>query len=347
MTKLERLSSYLEPEQVFLDEPLANHTTLRIGGPADLLYRAKTTELLIKVARAAMKFDVPITMLGWGSNVLVSDKGIRGLVIKNEIKDIKIGKVLPAKKTKSVDKPRWQSDKTKGTFKYEFNDLDYDETGLERVRVKMASGVSLQMAISSLLSEGVTGLQWYARIPGTIGGAIYNNIHGGTHFISEVVKKVKILDGEGKMKFFFGKELGLAYDKSRFHDSGEIILEVELELFKGDVERARQTALEWAKRKSLQPQRSAGCTFKNISNEDKERLGFPTTSVGYIVEYILKLGGRKIGGAKVSIAHCNFIVNDGGATAKDYLRLVKEITSKTKKKLGIELVPEIIFLGEF
>jgi len=359
MKDLQDLINFLEPDNTFLDEPLSKHTTLRIGGPADVLYRAKNIEELIRVIRRANELSIPVTILGWGSNVLVSDKGIRGLVIKNETGEIEISKdvpsptaitVPPLRKYKEGTKKilsRWQSDSEKGTFKYEFGDLDYDESGFPRVRVSMDSGVSLPKAINSLIEEGVTGLQWYARIPGTIGGAVFNNIHGGTHFISEVIKSVRTINKSGVIKEFSGKELGLAYDKSRFHDSEEIILEVEFELFKGDVLRAKEVAMEWAKRKSLQPPRSAGCTFKNISNGDKERLNFPTTSAGYIVEHVLKLGGRKVGGAKISTAHHNFIVNDGGATARDYMELLNLIRDETKKMLKIDLVPEMILLGEF
>ncbi len=110
------LVEFLGVEQTFSDEPLANHTTLRIGGPADLLYQAKTVAQLVRAVSAARELEVPVTMLGWGSNVLVSDKGIRGLVIKNETREIIIGEVLPAKKAEGVDKPRWQSDKTRGTL---------------------------------------------------------------------------------------------------------------------------------------------------------------------------------------------------------------------------------------
>lgn len=290
--------------------------------------------------------DVPVTILGWGSNVLVSDKGIRGLVIKNETSKIAVGKILPPRKKVKTETPRWQADRKRGTFKYDFNDLNYDESGAPRMRVTMESGVSLSKAINELLDKGITGLQWYARIPGTIGGAVFNNIHGGTHFIAEVVRKVKVLDKENKVRTLSGKKMGLAYDLSRFHTSGEVILEIEFELFRGDVTRAKRTALEWAKRKSLQPSCSAGCTFKNINNEDKERLGLPTTSAGYIIEHVLKMGGRRVGGAQVSVAHHNFIVNAGGATARDYLALVEKIKERAKKKLGIDLELEIIFLGQ-
>ena len=347
MKKIDKLIAGLEPEQTFINELLANHTTLRIGGPADLFCRAQTLYQLVRAVREAKKLALPVTILGGGSNVLVSDKGVRGLVIKNEMDKMKIGKELSAQKRVATDRPRWQSDYERGTFKYEFADLDYDESDSSRVQVELESGVLLQKAVSELLGLGITGLQWFAKIPGTIGGAIHNNIHGGTHFISEVVKKVKVLDKDNKIRTLSGKALGLSYDKSRFHDFAEIILSVEFELFRGDAKRAKQVAFEWAKRKSLQPPRSAGCTFKNISNEDKERLDFPTTSAGYIIEHILKMSGYKIGGAKVSTSHHNFVVNDGDATAKDYTTLVKLIQKETKKKLDIDLVPEIIFLGEF
>lgn len=343
----------------FENEPLANHTTLRIGGPADLFFRVQTVDQLVRAIKEAKKLAIPITILGGGSNILVGDKGIRGLVIKNETSGMEIGKGLPSP-SQSTDiplpntgegnkgiLPRWQSDYERGTFKYEFADLDYDESDSPRVQVELESGVLLQRAISDLLALGITGLQWFAKIPGTVGGAVHNNIHGGTHFFSEYIDSVKVLTKDGKMKQLPAKELSLAYDKSRFHDSGEIILSVRLNLFRGDRERARAVAFEWAKRKRIQPSRSAGCTFKNISNEDKERLGLPTTSVGYIIEHILNMGGLKIGGAKVSPAHHNFIVNGGGATAADYLAVFNKIKERAKAELGIELEPEIIFLGEF
>lgn len=346
---LERLAASLDKEFTYFDEPLAPYTTLRIGGLADIFFRAASQESLVKAIKFGRKFSIPITILGWGSNILVGDKGIRGLVIHNETGGVRIQKAPPKADGKNELRlgARWQADKTKGTFKYEFGDLDYGESEFPRVKVTVESGVVLPKLINTLLDDGITGLQWFARIPGTIGGAVFNNIHGGTHFFSEFVGGVRVLTPNGEMKWLSSKELGLDYDKSRFHNSGEIILCVELNLFRGDKERAKATALEWARRKNLQPPRSAGCTFENISNEDKEKLKLPTTSAGYVIEHILKLGGYRIGGAMVSTAHHNFIVNAGGATAKDYLTLVKLIQKETKKKLGIKLESEIIFLGEF
>ncbi|HAI22210.1 TPA: hypothetical protein DCL92_00230, partial [Candidatus Collierbacteria bacterium] len=115
----------------------------------------------------------------------------------------------------------------------------------------------------------------------------------------------------------------------------------------GDVERARKTADEWKKRKTTQPMNSAGCVFKNISEEDRAILGYPTTSVGYIVENILNMSGFKVGGAAIAKEHHNFIVNKGGATAKDFLAVRDEIVKRAREGVGIELEDEIIRIGEF
>jgi UDP-N-acetylmuramate dehydrogenase len=236
---------------------------------------------------------------------------------------------------------------TKGTKKYDFADLDYDESKARDVEVVLDSGVNLQVAMVQLFDLGVTGLQWYARIPGTIGGAVYNNIHGGTHTFAEIIKKVVILNEHGGIETLSGKELKLGYDKSRFHDSGEIILEVTLGLKMGDVVRARKTADEWRKRKMIQPMNSAGCVFKNISEEDRAILGYPTTSVGYIIEHVLNMTGFAIGGAVIAKEHHNFIVNTGGATTKEILTIRDEIAKRARESVGIELEDEIIRVGEF
>lgn len=328
-----------------LDEPLSKHTFLKIGGPADLYYETVTSDELINAYKNAISFKVPVTILGWGSNILVSDKGVRGLVIVNLSKQIKI---LDSSNQKiNINKPtsRWESDKSKGTFKYEFKDLDYTEEGSERIDVRVDSGVGLSDAREDLFKYGITGLQWYAGIPGTIGGAVFNNIHGGTHFLSEVIKSVKVVTPEGEVKELTISEIGVDYDKSRFHKSKEIIVSVLFSLYLGDVDKAKYVTSEWEKRKNIQPRNSPGCAFQNITQEQKTKLGFPTTSVGFIVEHELKMTDFRVGDAAVSANHHNFIVNLGHATASDYLKVVKEIYRRTKKKLGIELVPEIFFLG--
>jgi len=240
---------------------------------------------------------------------------------------------------------RWEADSKQGTFKYEFKDLNYDESDKPRVLVEIDAGVSLNQAIVMLISQSITGLQWYARIPSTIGGAVYNNIHGGTHFLSEVIESVIVMDENGEVSELTKEAVNLGYDESRFHHSNEIILSAKFSLFKGDAQKAKYVVKEWSKRKSIQPANSLGCTFKNISNKEKEDLGYPTTSVGYIVEHILKLKGFSIGRASISEYHCAFIENKGHATSADYLNVIKTVIKKAKDKTGLIIVPEIFFLG--
>ncbi|MCB9812804.1 MAG: FAD-binding protein [Pseudomonadales bacterium] len=351
---------------------LANYTTVKIGGPAEVFCETKNSQDFVKLISYSIKEKIPFTILGWGANVLISDKGIRGLVIKNNSNNIQViensNKVTDetedqtndqtTKKTTNesinikdinhksgVLKSRWHSDKVKGTFKYEFSDLDYDESNYPTVIVEVDSGVALPVAINTLIGRGITGLQWYSRIPATIGGAIYNNIHGGTHFISEVIESVKIIDENGKIKILPKNKLKIGYDKSRFHSNNEIIVSARLKLFKGDKIMAANVAKEWAIRKAIQPKKSLGCIFQNLTENQKNSLNYPTSSVGYIVEHILNKKGYRIGDVKISENHAAFLENVGNATAKDYLELIRKIIEETKNIAGIKLKPEIFFLG--
>lgn len=349
---LQQLIAQLNPANYKLDEPLKHHTTVRIGGPADLWYEAPTTDDFIQTIQSARTLTVPVTVLGRGANTLISDKGIRGLVIKNGSKEIKIGDETPVQETdelKSEVQSRWDSaDETQGArAMYDFKDLDYDESSSPRIEVKLESGVDMPFAMNYLIGQGITGLQWYAKVPGTLGGWVFNNTHGGTHFIHEVIKDVTILDEENEVRTLAKQDLDLDYDVSRFHKTKEIILGATLDLYKGDKAKARYVATEWAKRKAVQPAISIGCIFKNISNEEKERLGYPSTSVGYLVEHVLGMKDFSIGDAVISPHHHNFIENKGNATAQDFLAVVEEMKKRAREQVGLELEPEIFMLGEF
>lgn len=331
--------------------PLAQHTTVKIGGPAELYCETKKSEDFIALVCYMRQNNLPLTLLGWGANTLISDSGIKGLVVRNTSQGVTVldsdGKSTQAFNQKEQEQivARWQSDTKKGTFTYEFSDLDYDESDAEKVLVQLDSGVSLPFAINILIAQGITGLQWYSRIPATVGGAIYNNIHGGTHFISEVIQSVTVIDETGKIKTLDKIELQAGYDVSRFHRTSETIVSAIFSLYKGDAQKAAYVAREWAVRKSIQPQKSLGCVFQNISNEEKDKMGYPTSSVGYIVEHILNKKGFQIGDAKISEKHAAFIENTGAATAKEYLEVIRTVIQETKEKTGITLKPEIFFLG--
>src|SRR3990172_8929364 len=181
--------------------PLAPLNSFKIGGPADLFADISDMQLLKIALIAAKELQIPVTILGWGSNVLISDNGLRGLVLRLKTNSIKIlnrtGETLVSqgeteKKTVEARLIHFEPDKY-----YSFTDLDYDESDKPRIQVEIDAGVALQFAINYLIEQGITGLQWFSGIPGTIGGAIYNNIHGGLHFLFEFLDSIEILTPEG------------------------------------------------------------------------------------------------------------------------------------------------------
>ena len=346
MTLAEQLNQQFPHLKFTSEEPLAPFTTVKIGGPAEAFARIKNRTDLIAITTHAHENKIPLTILGWGANSLIADRGLRGIVIRNDTSEIILHDQLPEKIYQATEVgARWGADDSHGTAKYDFADLDFNERQSEKVCVTLDSGVSLPLAINVLLSKGVTGLQWYARIPASIGGAIYKNIHGGTHFISEIINTVSVITPEGKEKTIPVTELEAEYDYSRFHHSGETIISAEFLLYKGNVEQAKQVAQEWAVRKKIQPQNSLGCVFQNISPDEQKRLELPTPSIGYMVEHALNLQSLQKGDAVVSPKHAAFIENIGSATAADYLKIIRTIIDAAQEKLGIKLKPEIFFLG--
>ena len=348
---LEQLKTKFPQLEFRENYPLAQHTTVKIGGPAEIYCETKQNKDFISLVRYMRKNNLSVTLLGWGANTLISDTGISGLVVRNTSQGIAIldqegmNETIIDQEQQVQIASRWQSDSQKGSFTYEFNDLDYDESQEVRVLVKLDSGVFLPFAINILIQQGITGLQWYSRIPATVGGAIYNNIHGGTHFLSEVIRSVTVVDELGEIKTLDKIGLRAGYDVSRFHQTNEAIISAIFSLYKGDAQKAAYVAREWATRKSIQPQKSLGCVFQNISNEVKNKLGYPTTSVGYIIEHILHKKGFQIGDAKISEKHAAFIENTGSATAKEYLDIIRTVIQETKEKTGVVIKPEIFFLG--
>ena len=341
---LELLQSNYRELEFLADSPLAPFTAVKIGGPAEVLVTIDSSETLIDLVRFCKRNAIPVTILGWGANTLIADRGIRGLVIRNVTKELEISedRAAPSANSSIDIAPRHAVTSPDQSF----STLDYQETpGTARVRVTVASGWPLASLIPTLLARSITGLQWYSRIPATIGGAVVNNIHGGTHFLSEVIESVDVLTLEGDGERLTPQECEFDYDYSRFHHSQEIITSVSLLLWKGDVDKARATVGQWAKLKSNQPQHSLGCTFRNISAEVQKEHNLPTPSTGYLIDQVLELKGTRIGGAQISQKHAAFIENVADATAQDYLDLSLLIARHAREQLGIKLVPEIFFRG--
>jgi len=315
--------------------PLSAYSTLGVGGPATLLVEVQNNRQLAKAVRTALRYDIPFKIIGKGSNLIVADEGFDGLAIVNLAGEWRI---LDAPCSGGQPGPG-EGSESEGAGK-----LPAAQSTEESVIVRVDSGVSLTSLMNSLYREGISGLQWFAGIPATVGGAIYMNLHGGSHFFAEVVQRARLLGADGVEQEVETDWFQFGYDQSRLQRSRDIVLWAELCLKQGDVQAARAYSKSWAAKKSFQPQRSAGCVFRNLTAGQQKLLNLPTPSVGYVIDRLLKLKGTRAGDAVISNKHAAFIENLGNATAKDVLMLVELIREKAKAELGIELQLEVEIL---
>ena len=336
--------------------PLAPYTTLKIGGPAEYLkVVTKQSELF-----EALKFVSFLTrnsklstenfhLLGLGSNCLISDSGLPGITIINKASQIKITRnsQLVTDNFSSSYTQRKENDPEKYL---DFSKIDYDESGLPTQEVVITSGTSLPYAINYLISQGLTGLQWFAYIPGTVGGAVYQNIHGGKYHFSDYLVSVKVFNlNTGKTEIFKKSDLDWQYETSFFQQHPElIILSARLRLFQGDAQLAKNVVAAWIAQKiKVQPMNSPGSAFANPSLEICQKIWGEQKSTGWIIDHELILKGFQIGDAQISQQHSNFFINAGHATAADYKKLIEHVQELVKAKFGFELIPEVKFLGKF
>lgn len=279
--------------------PLAPYTTVKIGGSADTIIITHSKDEFIEALKNSA---LPLTILGNGSNTLISDSGIKGTVIKNSA-----------------------------------NQIEYLDNGL----VKCDSGVQLPFLITDTINHSFSGLEEFAYIPSTLGGAIFGNIHGANkNNFSTLISEIEVFDLETKnINIYTCDQLKWSYDYSEFQDNPSwVILSVTLKLSPGNSESSLRIVKDLVSLKSQnQPMNSLGSVFKNPQND----------SAGRIIDQELNLKGFRQGDAQVSPLHANFIVNLGHATATDYLAIIKKIQKETKDKLNIDLEPEIKFLGNF
>ena len=362
------------------DFPLAPLTTLNIGGPADIFIQTQTNLQLIDLLKHISEYrsnvfldtessevlyrgreypkkslqgiqkNIPITILGNGSNVLISDSGIRGIVIKNLSNQIDVlNPIIQSEtpKSASISTRRNEQDKTKYL---DFASLNYDESDQPKIEVKLDAGVPLPLAISKLLDLSITGLQWFAYIPGTIGGATWYNIHGGSYHFSQYVKSVEVYNKTTqKIEILDSSQIDWGYDSSTFQTNLDlIILSITLSLYQGDSDKAKQVVKAWITQKSkVQPLNSAGSVFQNPDQTTAKKIWGEPKSTGWIIDQELGLKGTTIGGAQISPLHANFIVNTGKATAKDFMALVSLIQTKCQQKFNWQPELEITLLGDF
>lgn len=313
------LENILGKENVKYNEPMSKHTSFRVGGNADIFAIVDSEEKLTKVIRLAKKMSMPITIVGNGTNLLVKDGGIRGLVIKYIANDYTIMDTEELKDKVDLDKDSENNNKSK--------------------IVTVSSGMTNARLAKILLDNSLTGFEFLAGVPGTIGGALVMNAGAYGGEIKDIVLKTKYIDLDAvEIKTIEKKEHKFEYRKSIFQNLNCVILETTLKLQIGNKDQIEEKMQEYSKkRRESQPldMPSAGSTFKR--GED-----FITAKL--IDESGLK--GYSIGGAEVSNKHAGFIVNKGNATATDIIELINYVKEKVYEKFGKEVQEEVKIIGE-
>lgn len=285
---------------VLAEEPLARYTTWRIGGPAELLVIPQTAGELLESREFSRRKGLPFTILGNGSNVLVSDAGVRGVV---------------ARTVGGLKGVRWEGE-----------------------TVRAQAGVLLVALARAAARRGLAGLEFAAGIPASVGGAAVMNAGAEGSSFGELLRRVWLLDPEGRTEERRASELGYGYRSSGLRGSGLVVLEVEAGLCPAD---PREISLRMrsllSRRRARQPlnQPSAGSVFINP----------PGWAAGFLIEQAGCKGLRR-GQALVSPRHANFIVNLGGASAADVLALAEEVRERVYRRTGVSLQLEVRLLGE-
>ncbi len=289
---------------------LAPFTTFKIGGPADLFFEARSANDLATAISAARRASVPYFVLGLGANILVGDKGFRGLVIRNVANAFRFG---------------------------------------DDGRLWAESGAVMKDLIQACAREGWSGLEHYVGIPSSVGGAIWQNLHflspaperERTMFIAEVFESCEILSEEGERKTVGPDYVKFGYDDSVFHHRNDVVLSTTFRLERGDpaaIHKVLQENLSWrgSRHPWLEWHPSAGSIFKKIEG----------VGAGRLVDQC-GMKGHRVGNAQISHIHANIMVNLGGATASDVRRLIAEAQKAVRDRFQQNLEVEIGFIGEF
>lgn len=297
----EALVKVLDEDQIKPEEPMKNHVTFRVGGPADFFVTPKNYEELSWVLKCCAKYEMPCYIMGNGSNLLVSDQGYRGVVIQ--------------------------------LFR-QLNDIQ-----CEGNVIRAQAGALLSAVANRALEEKLTGFEFAAGIPGTLGGACVMNAGAYGGEMKDVLKSVAVLTREGERITLQKNELELGYRTSIIAKKNYIVLEAEIELDVGDAEEIKAVMDDLKERRTTkQPLEypSAGSTFKRPE--------------GYFAGKLIQesgLQGFQVGGAQVSEKHCGFVINKDQATAADIAELIRQVQDRVEEKFGVRLETEVKRLGEF
>ena len=296
-----QLINCIDKERVLVDEPMKQHTTFRVGGNADYFVMPQNAEEVKNIVALCKEADMPYYILGNGSNLLVGDKGYRGVIIQiyKEMNHIRI----------------------------------------EDDKVFAQAGALLSRVGTATLEAELTGFEFAAGIPGTVGGAVFMNAGAYGGEMKDIIASATVLTQDGDIITINKEDLELGYRTSVIAKKGYVVLEAEYQLQKGDKEaiRARMDELK-VQRVTKQPLEypSAGSTFKRPE--------------GYFAGKLIQdagLRGFQVGGAEVSEKHCGFVINKDQATAADIQELMRQVSDKVMQEFGVKLEPEVKTLGEF
>lgn len=297
----EYIRTIVPDERILFHEPMSKYTTFRVGGEAESIVIVQSEEELAKLILYLNQLEQEYFILGNGSNLLVGDKGYRGIIVK-------MGGPM-------------------------------EEVSVEGCKVVARAGALLSKVAAAARSNSLTGIEFAAGIPGSIGGAIVMNAGAYDGEMKQIVESVRVMDRDGEILTLDNDTMEFGYRTSIIKNRPFIVLEVTLQLSKGDEAQIGAKMEELARlRKSKQPLEypSAGSTFKRpVGN--------------YAGKLIMDAGlrGYRIGGAQVSNKHCGFVVNTGNAAAADIREVIEEVQERVKEKFHVSLEPEVIFLGDF
>lgn len=326
MDKIEiynKLKKVIDQSNIKVDESMKKHTSFKIGGNADFLISAKTVDDIKNILKFSNDNNIDLTIIGNGSNILVKDKGIRGIVMKIDLQEIEI-----QKKNEDLENYKIMEKVAEDEEIYSYNE----------VWVKVGAGVKLGMLAGILLKEEIEGFEFASGIPGTIGGAIKMNAGAYGKEMKDIVLETTYMDRSGNIYKLNNEEQKFEYRKSIFSNNDYIILNTTIILNYGIKEQIKAKMNEYmTSRKEKQPidLPSAGSTFKRGKD-------FVTAKV--IDECGLK--GYRIGDAEVSKKHAGFVVNLGNATAKDVLELIEYVKNIVYEKTRKEIELEVEVIGE-
>lgn len=298
---LSRVKEIIEHNRIYLDEPMKKHTTFRVGGPADYFIVPRTKEEVKGLILLCKEFGVPYYVLGNGSNLLVGDKGYRGVIIQ--------------------------------IYK------EMNRIAVEGENITVQAGALLSRVGNVALEAELSGFEFAAGIPGTMGGAVVMNAGAYGGELKDVLVSATVLTPQGDILTLSNEELELGYRTSIVAKKDYVVLEAVIGLARGNKEsiKARMDELR-VQRTTKQPLEypSAGSTFKRPE--------------GYFAGKLIQdagLRGFQVGGAQVSEKHCGFVINKGDATAADVWELMQQVSAIVKEKFGVDLEPEVKRLGEF